>query len=173
MEAISSKPSRINYRSWLTGAIEGFTDLARHPEKYGAPYWQVYRPDYHNVLHDAAVKAGATVRKGQLVVDYKPDVPAVVLESGEVVRGDLIVAADGVKSTARRAMGMNTEPHETGDTCFRVVIPQELLVNEPELESLSRDPNFEQFLGPDHHIIGSVSSSHFYPICPFFCIHTH
>ena len=154
MTAISSKPSRINYRSWKTGIAEGSTDLSRHPEKYGTPYWQVYRPDYHDVLYSAAVKAGAIVRKGQLVVEYRPDEPSVVLESGEVVRGDLIVAADGVKSTARRAMGMNTEPHETGDTCFRVVIPREVLINDPELESLSRDPNFEQFLGPDHHIIG-------------------
>ncbi|CAK7200186.1 hypothetical protein SEUCBS139899_002877 [Sporothrix eucalyptigena] len=154
MEAISSTPTRINYRSWKTGLAEGSTDLSGHQARYGAPYWQVYRPDYHTVLHDAAVQAGVTVRKGQLVVDYKPDLPAVVLESGEVVHGDLVVAADGVKSTARRAMGMTTEPHETGDTCFRVVLPRERLLSDPELAPLSENPNFEQFLGPDHHIIG-------------------
>ncbi|KAJ9138237.1 Monooxygenase FAD-binding protein [Pleurostoma richardsiae] len=154
MDAISSRPSRINYRSWRTGATEGFTDLSKHPEKYHAPYWQVYRPDYHTVLVEAAIKAGATVRKGQLVVEYRLEEPAVVLESGEVVHGDLIVAADGVKSSARSALGLNIEPHETGDTCFRAVLPRESLINDPELETLSRDPNFEQFLGPDHHIIG-------------------
>ncbi|KAF7554461.1 hypothetical protein G7Z17_g2931 [Cylindrodendrum hubeiense] len=154
MDAISSKPSRINYRSWITGAPEGFTDLSRHREKYGAPYWQVYRPDYHTVLLDAATAAGAKVRKGQTVVRYNPDEASVVLESGEVIRGDLVIAADGVKSIGRRAAGLGTEPHETGDTCFRVVIPRECLTDDPELAPLSQDPNFEQFLGPDHHIIG-------------------
>lgn len=154
MEAVSSKPSRINYRSWLTGAPEGFSDLSTHLERYHAPYWQVYRPDYHTVLLDAATRAGATIRKGQTVVGYMPEEPAVVLESGEVVRGDLVIAADGVKSLARKAAGLNTEPHETGDTCFRVVIPRESLINDPDLAPLSLNPNFEQFLGPDHHIIG-------------------
>ncbi|KAM5344312.1 hypothetical protein ACJ41O_012849 [Fusarium nematophilum] len=154
MNAISSRPSRINYRSWLTALPEGSTDLSKHPEKFGAPYWQVYRPDYHTILVEAAAKAGATIRKGQTVVEYKPAEATVVLENGEVISGDLIVAADGVKSIARRAMGLNVEPHETGDTCFRVVIPREKLTDDPELAPLSTDPNFEQFLGPDHHIIG-------------------
>ena len=79
MEAVSSKPSRINYRSWITGAREGFTDLSTHVERYRAPYWQVYRPDYHRVLLDAATGAGAIVRKGQTVVGYIPEDPAVVL----------------------------------------------------------------------------------------------
>ncbi|KAG7109955.1 FAD-dependent monooxygenase OpS4 like protein [Verticillium longisporum] len=154
MDAVSSRPSRINYRSWQTAEAQGFTDLSRHPEVYGAPYWQIYRPDYHSILVEAAAKAGAVIRKGQTVVDYKPEEATVVLESGETVRGDLIIAADGVKSLARKVMGLNIEPHETGDTCFRVVVPRERLTSDPELASLSTDPNFEQFLGPDHHIIG-------------------
>lgn len=157
MEAVCSKPSRINYRSWRTGQPQGFTNMADHLQKYGAPYWQVYRPDYHGVLFDAAVRAGVAIRKGQTVVAYRPDRGEVVLETGEVVRGDLVVAADGVKSIAREAMGLDVEPHETGDTCFRVVIPQAPLLKDPELAPLSLDPNFEQILGPDHHIIGSVS----------------
>lgn len=154
MEAVCSKPSRINYRNWRTGKPEGFTDMSTHMQRYGAPYWQVYRPDYHKVLLQAAEEAGADLRKNATVVRYRPEEGAVVLESGEVVRGDLVVAADGVKSIARKALGRDVEPHETGDTCFRVVIPREVLVRDPELAPLSLDPNFEQFLGPDHHIIG-------------------
>lgn len=154
MEAVCSKPSRINYRSWLNGQPQGASDMSKHLEKYGAPYWQVYRPDYHGVLFDAAAKAGAVIRKGQTVIQYRPEAAEVILGSGEVIRGDLVIAADGVKSIARKAMGLNVEPHETGDTCFRAVIPREPLLKDPELAPLSLDPNFEQFLGPDHHIIG-------------------
>lgn len=133
---------------------EGFTDMSNHKERYGGPYSQVYRPDYHSVLLKAAEKSGANLRKGATVVHYKVDEGAVVLESGEIVRGHLVIGADGVKSIARKALGLSVEPHETGDTCFRVVLPREVLEQDPELAPLSRDPNFEQFLGPDHHIIG-------------------
>jgi len=84
-----------------------------------------------------------------------------MLESGEEITGDLIVAADGVKSLARQTIAKGVEPHETGDTCFRVVIPQEKLLADPLLATLSTDPNFEQFLGPDHHIIGYVCALDF------------
>lgn len=153
MDAISSRPSRINYRNWQTGQPEGWTDMASHATRYGAPYWQVYRPDYHTVLLQAAERAGVVMRTGTTVTEYRAAAGEVVLASGEVVRGDLVVGADGVKSLARRALAA-VEPHETGDTCFRVVIPRERLLADPELAPLSREPNFEQFLGPDHHIIG-------------------
>ncbi|KAF4304234.1 Monooxygenase FAD-binding protein [Botryosphaeria dothidea] len=154
MEAIASKPNRINYRSWKTGKPQGFTDMSKMPQKYGAPYWQVYRPDYHTALLNAALKRGIEVKKGCLVAEYRPEEGSVVLENGEVVKGDLIVAADGVKSLARQYLAKSVEPHETGDTCFRVVVPREKLLADPELAPLVRTPGFEQFLGPDHHIIG-------------------
>ncbi|KAH7389972.1 salicylate hydroxylase [Pyrenochaeta sp. MPI-SDFR-AT-0127] len=154
MEAISSKPNRINYRSWKTGKPEGFTDMTTMLSKYGAPYWQVYRPDYHNILYQKALEKGAKVRQGCTVKEFRPHKSSVVLESGEVVTGDLIVAADGVKSLARQTLPKGTEPHETGDTCFRVVIPREKLTADPELAPFVHVPGFEQILGPDHHIIG-------------------
>jgi len=154
MAAIASTPDRINYRSWKTGLPTGYSALSTHEQRYGAPYWQVFRPDYHTILLDAAIAAGAKLRAGCTVSSYDPPKGAVVLDSGEVVRGDLVVAADGVKSIARKAIGQQVEPHETGDTCFRAVIPGETLLADPELASLVSTPSFEQWLGPDHHIIG-------------------
>ena len=88
------------------------------------------------------------------MVGYRPEVPSVLIQGGKEIKGDLIVAADGVKSIARQTIAKGSEPHETGDTCFRVVIPRESLLADPLLAPLSKNPNFEQFLGPDHHIIG-------------------
>ncbi|KAK3115297.1 hypothetical protein LTR53_005520 [Teratosphaeriaceae sp. CCFEE 6253] len=154
MAAIASTPDRINYRNWKTGQPTGFSKLSNHEKRFGAPYWQVFRPDYHTILLEAAIAAGAKLRPGCTVSSFDPLNGAVILESGEVVKGDLIVAADGVKSIARKAVGQEVEPHETGDTCFRAVIPGEKLLADPELESLVSTPSFEQWLGPDHHIIG-------------------
>lgn len=157
MEAISSRPNRINYRNWETGLPDGYTDLTTVQQRYGAPYWQVFRPDYHSVLVRGTARKGVQVRKGCTVAEYRPWESSVVLEGGEVIRGDLVIAADGVKSVARRSiLGQHLEPHETGDTCFRAVIPTEKVLADPTLAPLVTTPGFEQILGPDHHIIGSV-----------------
>ena len=97
---------------------------------------------------------GAELRKGCEIIDYIPEDGVVALADGTKIQGDLVIAADGIKSIARKAMGIDTEPNETGDTCFRVVIPAEKLLADPDLAELSTRPGFEQWLGPDHHIIG-------------------
>ncbi|CZR68029.1 uncharacterized protein PAC_17928 [Phialocephala subalpina] len=114
---------------------------------------EVFRPDYHKVLLQAA-QSGADVRKTSEVKTYLPEEGAVILVDGTKIRGDLIIAADGVKSIARKAIGVSAEPHETGDSCFRVVILAKKLRADPDLAGLSIRPGFEQWLGPDHHIIG-------------------
>ncbi len=154
MNAVCSQPDKINYRSWENGSTHGHTDLYNVRERFGAPYWQVFRPDYHKILLEAARRSGADVRKGCEVKKYIPEEGVVVLVDGSTIRGDLIIAADGVKSIARKAIGVDTEPNETGDTCFRVVVPAEKLLADPDLAKLSTRPGFEQWLGPDHHIIG-------------------
>ncbi|KEF51437.1 uncharacterized protein A1O9_12586 [Exophiala aquamarina CBS 119918] len=154
MDKVCSRPSRINYRDWKTETTQGFTDMTNWPARFGAPYWQIFRPDYHEILLQAALALGVQVRKGCEVLAYAIEESSVKLASGEVVQGDLLIAADGVKSLARQAMGRKVDPHETGDTCFRVVIPAEKLLANPRLRPLSERPGFEQFLGPDHHIIG-------------------
>ena len=126
--------------------------------KYGAPYFQIYRPDYHQLLLEAAQSRGVKVRKGCTVSSFNPEDASVTLQSGEIVRGDLLVGADGVKSLARRAIGKNVEPHETGDTCFRVVIPGEKLLANPRLAPLSKDPGFESVLLTLHPVIESITS---------------
>ena len=128
--------------------------MTRMSWRFGAPYWQIYRPDYHKVLLEAATKAGVEVRKGCKVDKFLPAEASVQLESGETVQGDLVIAADGVKSLARQTLEKYVEPHETGDTCFRVVISGESLLANPRLAQLVQSPAFEQFLGPDHHIVG-------------------
>lgn len=154
MNAVCSQPDKINYRSWETGKPHGHTDLYNVRDRFGAPYWQVFRPAYHKILLQAALRSGAELRKGCEIIDYIPEDGVVALADGTKIQGDLVIAADGVKSIARKAMGIDTEPNETGDTCFRVVIPAEKLLADPDLAELSTRPGFEQWLGPDHHIIG-------------------
>lgn len=54
------------------------------------------RADYQVVLHQTALAAGCELRLGAKVVSVDEDAPAVTLASGEEVRGDLVIVADGM-----------------------------------------------------------------------------
>ena len=65
----------------------------------------VHRQDYHDALKAAALDQSlsgpvAKIRYGCKVESYDPVGGSVTLASGEKIHGDLIVAADGVRSRA-------------------------------------------------------------------------
>jgi len=68
-------------------------------------------------------------------------------------------------------LGTAIEPHETRDTSFRTVIPGSVLTADPDLKDLVLTPGSEQWLGPDHHIIGygGDNNSPFFLHCIRFC----
>ena len=74
---------------------------------HGSPYYHVHRADFHRLLFDlvadtknVTVRLNATVTR--LDSNGKDARPSVTLSSGEVVYGDLIIGADGVKSMIRQ-----------------------------------------------------------------------
>lgn len=54
------------------------------------------------ILYDSAVSHGARIRNNSEVVSLDPENRCVELASGEIVRGDVIIAADGPSSLARK-----------------------------------------------------------------------
>ncbi|KAF8848702.1 salicylate hydroxylase [Acephala macrosclerotiorum] len=76
---------------------------------FGAPWFLVHRVDLHEELKRLATMVEgegkpAVVHLKSEVVSYNPDVGSVTLASGEVITGDLIVAADGVHTSAVEAV---------------------------------------------------------------------
>ena len=64
------------------------------PSKGTQPmFWQ---PQLHKKLIDAALSKGVKIKTGVKVSSVKVEETTIVLEGGEEVHGDLIVAADGV-----------------------------------------------------------------------------
>lgn len=58
--------------------------------------------DLQRVLYDSAISHGAKIRHHSKVVFLDPENRRVKLASGEIVRGDVIIAADGPFSLARQ-----------------------------------------------------------------------
>jgi len=88
-----------------------------------APTLGAYRPKMTELLAAAATEAGVTLRLGASVTSFTQDGDGVdvVFSDGDTARYDLVVGADGVRSTTRRQLGINAEPRPTGLGVFRVV----------------------------------------------------
>lgn len=155
------KPNAIVFNRYNTGERVGYTRWGElMEEQYGAPYLHVHRADYHAMLLRLAKNApGVTVRLGANVVDIQPDPeiaggPSVTLASGEVVRADLIVGADGVKSRVQATViGYSSEPQPTGDAAYRATIPTEVMLKDPELRPFVEEPNMTAWMGPRRHMM--------------------
>jgi len=88
-----------------------------------APTLGAYRPKMAELLAAAATEAGVTLRLGASVTSFTQDGDGVdvVFSDGDTARYDLVVGADGVRSTTRRQLGINAQPRPTGLGVFRVV----------------------------------------------------
>ena len=155
LDAIAVRSQAIILRRYSTGERVGYTPLMNMPEKYGAPYYHMHRADLHKILSDLAAPF-MTLRLNATVVDVDPhpETPSVTLASGEVVRGDLVVGADGIKSLTQRVVQGYTQPAElSGDAAYRIVIPAHKLLEDPDLRSLVEVPEMTGWMGPGRHIM--------------------
>lgn len=95
-------------------------------EDYGSPYYHIHRADLHRLLfdlvadtNDVVVRLNSTVR--HLDPKNERGRPSVTLATGEVVHGDLIIGADGVKSKIRQARLSPTNPHFLAETSLSLL----------------------------------------------------
>ena len=154
-------PAAIVYRRYDTGERVGYTRWGSLMERdHGAPYYHIHRADYLAMLHHLANTApGVRVCLGATVRDVQPDPavvggPSVTLASGEVLHADLIVAADGVKSTLQKAVtGLDDKPAPTGDAAYRAVISTDLMLEDPVLRPLVETAEMTAWMAPGRHLM--------------------
>ena len=66
------------------------------------------------MIHELAVASGVRIDYNCTVVDVDLSEPSVLLESGERLRGDMIVGADGPYSIVRERIVGRKENHKSG-----------------------------------------------------------
>ena len=169
LDKIAVKPESVTLRRYDTGERAGFTKWGEVTEReYGAPFYHAHRADLHKLLYDI-VAPHATILLDSPVVGCDPDPvsPSVTLKSGEVVRGDLIVGADGVKSFIQQVVSGKPNPAEpVGDAAYRAIIPASLMTQDPELRELIEPPQMNCWMAPRRHMVGYLIVRQF----PFFRI---
>jgi salicylate hydroxylase len=137
-------------RLWSTGDTWKLFDLGSvSVERYGYPYFTVYRPDLLAVLAAGvrALKPDA-IHLGARVQGCEDSGDGVLLrmQHGEA-RGDALIGADGVHSNLRQALFGADAPEFTGLMAWRGVIPIERL---PERMRRMVGTNW---VGPGGHVV--------------------
>ncbi|MBQ0876851.1 FAD-dependent oxidoreductase [Streptomyces rochei] len=93
------------------------------------------RPRLQRILIEAVRASGASVRLGTTaeILDQDADGVSVRLSDGTEGRYDLVVAADGLGSATRAAIGITDNPEPTGMAIWRIAAPRPAGVTRTDL----------------------------------------
>ncbi len=93
------------------------------------------RPLLQRILIDTVRASGATVRLGTTaeILDNDADGVTVRLGDGTEARYDLVIAADGVGSATRAAIGIADRPEPTGMAIWRIAAPRPAALTRTDL----------------------------------------
>lgn len=151
LEKVSCAPEKKEFRLWNSGDSWPMFDLGEMAiEKYGYPYLTVYRPDLLGTLVDAAREIKPDVfHLGQSVVDIQQDEQSatLILQDGSSITGDILIGADGIKSTIRRQLWGPDIPKFSGMMAWRAVIPMQNLP--PHMQVMVGST----WIGPGQHLV--------------------
>ncbi|KFZ11099.1 hypothetical protein V501_04900 [Pseudogymnoascus sp. VKM F-4519 (FW-2642)] len=150
------EPNGMTFRRWEDGSTIGYTKLVPDFRKnFKAPYYVVHRAHFHDALYQRALELGVEVRLASRVENYDLSKPSLTLRSGEVIFADLIVAADGVKSAARKLVleGEDKPPQPTGFAAYRATVDVEKMRSDPAISWLLEKPSLNIWIGEDRHVM--------------------
>ncbi|KAF2113998.1 putative monooxygenase [Lophiotrema nucula] len=116
-----------------------------------------HRGEIHEIVWDHAVDIGVEIRLGSKVTEYfETDTEAGVVVKGEKISADVVLAGDGVRSTARTiVLGFEDKPKSSGYAVYRSWMPTDKLKEDP-LTAWLADPTIDHhvgWLGPDVHFL--------------------
>ncbi len=98
-------------------------------QKFGFGTYGIHRADLHRILWESL--DSHRVHPGRRFRALRTEGPHVVAEfvDGSTARGDLLIGADGIRSTVRRLVLGKVSLRYSGQTCWRTVVP----FNDPSL----------------------------------------
>ncbi|HWV44300.1 FAD-dependent monooxygenase [Pseudorhodoplanes sp.] len=145
------QPGAYVFRLHDTGeVIQEFSLAEEHRRQHGAPYVQLHRADLHDLLATAAYKLKPDlIHLNRRATGFTETDRSVTLHfaDGSSAEGDILVGADGLKSTIARQIVGEVPATYTGDAAWRITVPIERLPKPflPQVMSV--------FMGPGGHAV--------------------
>jgi 3-hydroxybenzoate 6-monooxygenase len=117
-------PERMVMKDALDASELTRLDLRDVEQKYGFPYLVIHRSDLHGLLVRACRRGGVDLVTNQKAVDYESDTSGAraLCEDGHVEEAEVVIAADGLHSAARRLL-VDDEPVNSAYVAYRGAVP--------------------------------------------------
>ncbi|KAF8851417.1 FAD/NAD(P)-binding domain-containing protein [Acephala macrosclerotiorum] len=164
----SIPPGNTTFR-YEDGSVLEDVSYAAMEKTFGYPVMAIPRAKYQRMLHDAAIKAGVEVRLSSRIQCIDEKAPSVVLVNGEKMEADVIIGADGIKSTVRDAVlsGKDVQPIPES-IAYQCNISGDAMRSDPLTNQLM-EGGIHSWYGPARQMIcGSDSSRSFYRVTLIF-----
>ncbi|KAJ5399680.1 Monooxygenase FAD-binding [Penicillium sp. CMV-2018d] len=149
----------IHVRRWDDGKLLGTMPV----NKTFGQQVVIHRADLHNAIIDRALALpNVELRENSPVTDVQFSPASVSLANGEIICGDVVIGADGIKSTIRNHLleDSTIKAVATGDAAYRIMLPRHIMEEDPELKKLIDEPQATRWLGPERHIIAYPVRKH-------------
>jgi salicylate hydroxylase len=147
LHTVAVAPTALQFRRWADGRILDEQNLGSVGERFGSPYYTLYRPDLIDLLasrlETADVRLGTEVRGIECHDDGSY---SVLTAAGQAVHADLLVGADGIHSRVRADTVGDVPARYSGMAAYRALIRRERV--EGWQAGVVRN-----WLGPDRHLV--------------------
>lgn len=147
IDEVAIKPEAVEMRHWRDNRIIACTPLgAECAQRYGAPYYTFHRADLHRVLLDLIPRPRIHLNHRCTGVSECDEGVTLHFANGATWQGDLVIGADGVRSTVRAAL-VPDNPRFSGQVMYRGLVPAD------HLPHLAGPPRVRLWLGPNQHCV--------------------
>ncbi|KAI3319552.1 hypothetical protein HD806DRAFT_525532 [Xylariaceae sp. AK1471] len=126
-----------------------------------APNFNGHRGELHKVVFSYAKEdLGIPIHLSHRIHTYFEDEneSGIVLETGDKVTADVVIAADGVRSKARKSvLGYEDKPKSSGYAVWRAWFPNKDMIIDPlTAQYCENGDTFNGWIGPDMHLLFST-----------------
>ncbi|MGN6310711.1 MAG: alpha/beta hydrolase fold domain-containing protein [Xanthobacteraceae bacterium] len=148
MQAVGVKPQSYDYRDLRSGRMIFQAPLGDEAAaRYGGPMYNIHRADLIQLLSDAVPQEAKRLGARCVGISQDKDGVEVTLQTGERIRGDLLVGCDGIHSVVRKHLRGEEEKHFANILMWRSLIPAE------RLEGLNLEERGNYWFGPGRTLI--------------------
>lgn len=141
-------PVALEVMEGRTGRLIARCEYGPATARYGAPFLVIHRADLHGALARAAQQSGSRIELGAQVEGVEADngkVAVIASRGGEPLplEADILVGADGIRSTVRAQLGHAAAPVFASRLAYRATIAS----------PYEGEPVVRLYLGPDAHLV--------------------
>ncbi|KAI0538651.1 putative monooxygenase [Xylaria digitata] len=157
LDALSQRADGLEIKNWLGETLLRQT-WTKEQAEFGIRF-DGHRGEFHEIVYKHALAIGVDVRLGARVEDYFEDdaEAGVILDTGEKITADVVLAAEGVRSRGRKiVLGYEDKPKASGYAVYRVWFDADEIAKDPDLRFFTDNGDKHvAWLGPDVHFIAA------------------